>query len=95
MFKEITTDKGVLKYRLPDIAEGYEFLSYVDSIKTSSEVFIIKGRIIRNMGHLLDFSALGHEKYQEVLSDKSMRDALSEISKEVFDDIIELLGKKI
>lgn len=94
--KEIITPRGVLKYRLPDISEGYTFLSYVDSIKNAAEVFVIKGRIIKNMGSLLAYSELGYASYDEVLNDKeNMRDALSEISKEIFDDIIELLGKKV
>lgn len=94
--KEIVTPKGVLKYRLPDISEGYTFLSYIDSIKNAAEVFIIKGRIIKNMGNFISYSELGYLSYDEVLNDKeNMRDALSEISKDIFDDIIELLGKKI
>lgn len=94
--KEIITNKGVLKYRLPDISEGYEFLSYVDSVSNAADVFKIKGRIIKAMGFLIEFKELGYETYSEVLNDKeNMRDALAEISKEIFDDIIELLGKKV
>lgn len=93
---QIETNKGVLKYRLPDISEGYEFLCYVDTIKENSDVFRIKAKIIKNMGHLLDFKELGYENYSEVLNDKeNMRNALAEISKAIFDDILELLGKKI
>jgi RecJ-like exonuclease len=93
---EIKTNKGVLKYRLPDISEGYDYLSLVDVINTSSDVFIIKSKIIKKMGELLEFKELGYETYQDVLNDKeNMREALSEISKNIFDDIIELLGKKI
>lgn len=93
---EIVTNKGVLKYRLPDISEGYDYLSLVDVITTSADVFIIKSKIIKKMGDLLEFKELGYETYQEVLNDKeNMRDALSEISKNIFDDILELLGKKI
>jgi hypothetical protein len=93
---EIATNKGVLKYRLPDISEGYEFLCYVDTIKDSSDMFRIKAKIIKNMGHLIDFKELGYVDYVEVLNDReNMRDALAEISKVIFDDILELLGKKI
>ena len=95
MFK-VTTPKGDLEYRLPDISEGYEFLCYVESVEKSTDVFKIKSKIIKNMGDLIEFKKLGYENYQEVLNDKeNMRDALSEISKAIFDDILELLGKKI
>lgn len=94
--KEIATNKGALKYRLPDIAEGYEYLAIIDTIKTSSDVFKVKSKIIAAMGDLLEYKELGYADYKEVLNDKeNMRDALAEVSKHIFDDIIELLGKKI
>ena len=94
--KEVVTPKGALKYRLPDISEGYDYLCMVDQVFTNEDVFRIKSKIIKRMGELIDFKSLGYESYQEVLNDKeNMRDALSEISKDVFDDITELLGKKI
>jgi hypothetical protein len=93
---QVETKKGVLKYRLPDISEGYEFLCFVDNIQTASDVFRVKSKIIKNMGDMVEFKSLGYENYQEVLNDKeNMRDALSEISKAIFDDILELLTKKI
>lgn len=93
---KVTTPKGDLEYRLPDISEGYEFLCYVETIQTSSDVFKIKAKIIKNMGDFLSYDKLGYTSYSEVLNDKeNMRDALSEISKAIFDDILELLGKKI
>ena len=93
---KVNTPKGDLEYRLPDISEGYEFLCYVETLQTSSDVFKIKAKIIKNMADLVDFKKLGYIDYQEVLNDKeNMRDALSEISKAIFDDILELLGKKI
>lgn len=93
---QINTPKGDLKYRLPDISEGYDYLCYVDTLQKSSDIFRIKAKIIRNMGELIEFKELGYDNYQEVLDDKeNMRDALSEISKAVFDDICELLGKKV
>ena len=93
---QIETPKGALKYRLPDISEGYEFLCYVDSVKTASDVFRVKSKIIKNMEPMVEFKSLGYENYQDVLNDKeNMRDALSEISKAIFDDILELLTKKI
>jgi hypothetical protein len=93
---KVNTPKGDMEYRLPDISEGWEYLCYVETIETSSDVFKTKAKIIKNMGDLVEFKKLGYETYQEVLNDKeNMRDALGEISKAVFDDILELLGKKI
>jgi hypothetical protein len=96
MSLKVNTPKGDLKYRLPDISEGYEYLCFVETIQTSSDVFKIKAKIIKHMSELIEFKELGYDNYQEVLNDKeNMRDALSEISKAIFDDILELLGKKI
>lgn len=93
---EVSTNKGALKYRLPNIAEGYEYLSLVDTVQTPSDVFRIKSKIIAKMGDLVSYKELGYSDYQEVLNDKeNMREPLSEVSKAIFDDIMELLTKKI
>lgn len=92
---EKQTKMGALKYRLPNIAEGYDYLTLVDQVASAEDVFRIKGKIIHKMGDLLDYKALGYADYNEVLNDKeNMRVPLSEISKEIFDDIVELIAKK-
>jgi hypothetical protein len=48
------------------------------------------------MGDLLSYKDLGYKDYAEVLNDKDvMREPLTDISKEIFDDILELLAKKL
>lgn len=92
---EIITSKGVLKYRLPNIAEGYDYLCMVDEVSTSKDIFRIKSLIINRMGNLIEFKELGYSSYSEVLEDKEvMRHVLSEISEKIFDDILELIAKK-
>ena len=92
---EKQTKKGVLKYRMPDIGEGYAYLAMVEAITTNADVFRIKSKIIKQMGELIDFKELGYENYQEVLNDKeNMRHAIGEIGNEIFNDILELIGKK-
>lgn len=92
---EKKTDVGVLKYRMPNIVEGYEFLSMVESINGASGFFKAKAKFISNLGPLLDFSSCGYKSYDELLDDKvNMMHPLSEISQEVFDDITGALQKK-
>jgi hypothetical protein len=92
---EKNTDKGVLKYRMPNVVEGYEFLSMIEAVSDSAGFFKAKARFIANLGPLLDFSACGYSNYSELLDDKkAMMHPLSEISQELFDDITEALQKK-
>ena len=92
---EKKTEKGVLKYRMPNIVEGYEFLSMIEAVNGSSGFFKAKARFIENLYPLLDYKHLGYADYSEVLDDKStMLHPLSEISQEVFDDITGALAKK-
>jgi hypothetical protein len=80
---------------MPNIAEGYEFLSMIDSIKTSGDFFRIKGKFIAGMSQLLDYSTLGYASYDELLNDKdNMMHPLTQISQEIFDDISGALAKK-
>jgi hypothetical protein len=93
--KEIKTKKGLIKYRLPNIVEGFEFLAMIDAIKTNSDFFKVKAKFIANLGSLLDYSDCGYKSYDELLLDKdNMMFPLSQISQEVFDDITGALAKK-
>jgi hypothetical protein len=92
---EKQTGKGVLKYRMPNIVEGYEFLSMIESVNGSSGFFKAKAKFISNLSPLLDYSACGFSSYDELLNDKeNMMHPISEISQEVFDDITGALAKK-
>ena len=94
-WQEKKTEKGVLKYRMPNIVEGYEFLSMVESVDGASGFFKAKAKFIANLSPLLDYSLLGYSDYSELLEDKTnMMHPLSEISQEVFDDITGALAKK-
>lgn len=92
---EKVTPKGVLKYRLPNIAEGYEFLSLCERIKTGADLLRIKGKFISIMSPLVDYKSLGYSSYLEMLEDKdNMYSALDEIASEIYEDILAVLGKK-
>lgn len=89
------TNKGVLKYRLPNIAEGYEYLALIENVNTNSDLFRIKGQFILKMSDLLEWKELGYETYDDVLNDKAnMKLALSEIAGEIFQDITGSFEKK-
>lgn len=95
----IKTKKGDLAYRLPDIAEGYAYLALIEAMDGSGDIFRARGKIIKMMGEgdepLLDFKALGYENYQQVLDDKeNMREPLTAIAKEIFEDAMDLVRKK-
>jgi hypothetical protein len=92
---EKNTKKGVLKYRMPNIVEGFEFLSMIEAIKTSGDFYRVKGKFIAGMSCLLDYSALGYDGYDKLLEDKeNMLHPMSEIAQEVFNDITGALAKK-
>lgn len=94
-WKEKSTSKGVLKYRMPNIAEGYEFLALVDQLKTASDVISVKGKFLNNMGKLIDYKELGYKAWDDVLEDKeAMTIPLSEIVHELFSDITGAFAKK-
>jgi hypothetical protein len=92
---EKKTDKGILKYRMPNVVEGYEFLALIETVNGSSGFFKAKAKFISNLYPLLDYSSLGYKDYSDLLDDKvTMMHPLSEISQEVFDDITGALAKK-
>jgi hypothetical protein len=89
------TKKGVLKYRLPNIAEGYEYLALIDTVEKNSDLFKIKAQFIMKMSDLLEWKELGYESYNEVLNDKeNMKTILSDIASEIFSDITGTFEKK-
>jgi hypothetical protein len=93
--KEIKTPKGVLKYRLPNIQEGYHYLSMVDKISTSQDHWKIKGRFIADMHSLVEWKELGYKTYDEFLNDKENNaEACSDIADDILSDVISLVKKK-
>lgn len=93
--KIVKTKKGDLEYRLPDISEGYEYLALVERLDEPGDMYRARGKIIGRMGDLIEFKALGYNSYEEVLGDKeNMREPLTVIAKEIFEDAMDLIRKK-
>jgi len=93
--KEKNTPKGILKYRMPNVIEGFEFLSMIETIKTGGDLFRIKGKFINKMDSLIDYKSCGYQSWEELISDKeNMFHPLSEIAQEIFDDVTGVLVKK-
>lgn len=94
-WKEKKTDKGVIKYRMPNIVEGFDLLGLLDLGKDEKNPFRIKAKFISSMGNLVDLSGCEHKSYDEALNDRdAMIIPLSEIADEVFSDLIGAIGKK-
>ncbi|MCS6281436.1 MAG: hypothetical protein HUM72_12460 [Dolichospermum sp.] len=92
---EKSTLKGTLKYRMPNVVEGYEFLSMIETVSGAAGYFKGKAKFISNLGPLLDFSACGYKDYSELLMDKeNMMSPLTEIAQDVLTDITDALAKK-
>lgn len=94
-WKEIETPGGILKYRLPDIAEGFDFLAVIERISCAQDVFKIKGNFSRMMGPMIDYNGLGYASYDEFLRDRENNTAaMAAIADEFFIEITRALGKK-
>ena len=92
---EKETPKGVLKYRMPNIEEGYYFLSAIEKMGSAQDVWRAKGKFISMMSDMVDFKSIGYESYNDFLSDRENNgQAMSEMVSDVFDTITSELGKK-
>lgn len=92
---EKNTEKGVLKYRLPNIEEGFEFLSSVERIQSLQDAYKVKGKFVPKMKFLIDYGSIGYKSWEEFLDDKDNNFvAVAEIADEIFVDIVKVLGKK-
>ena len=94
-WREIKTEKGILKYRLPNIEEGFAFLALIDTVRTLQDGFRIKGSFIPKMKDLVDYKALAYESYEDFLDDTENNFyAMAQIADEVFGSIMDVLLKK-
>lgn len=94
-WKEIETPKGILKYRYPDISEGFDFLAQIQKIDKAQDVFKVKGTFARLMGDMIDWNAMNYESYGDFLSDLDNNYIpMARICDEVFVEITKALGKK-
>lgn len=100
-FKEIKTNKGTLKYRMPLADEVYDVIAWYniekpDDMTQTQKVLKMKQGLIKNMAPLIDCSALdGVSNYDEVRSDpKTFTMALGDIADEVLGFVGEVFQKK-
>ena len=94
-YSEKKTEKGVLKYRMPNIEEGYYFLSAIEKMGNAQDVWKAKGKFISMMAEMLDYKEIGYESYDDFLHDRDNNgEAVSEIVTEVFEVITRDLAKK-
>lgn len=64
------TERGVLKYRMPNILESYDILECSGITNGAPSQLKMKRNIIASMGYLLDFSAIENvETYEDLLND--------------------------
>lgn len=84
---EKKTDKGILKYRMPNILEAYDF---IDSSGVSAGAKIgpvmLKRNVIKSMGVIIDHSGIeGASRYEDLLD---MVDEMIHPLGEIADEII-------
>jgi hypothetical protein len=84
-----------LKYRLPNIEEGFYFLALIERIENYTDIFRIKGKMLGQMAEMICYKDLGYESFKEFLEDKENNlHAAQEIAEEVYEDIVGALKKK-
>lgn len=93
---EKQTERGVLKYRMPNILELYDLLDASGVNGGMSEILKVKRNVIAHMGKLIDYSEIeGASSYEELLN---MLDVmilpLSEIADELIAKILDVSKKK-
>lgn len=93
---EKQTEKGVLKYRMPNVLEVYDLLDLSGVNNGITETLKIKRNVIQHMSALVDFSGIeGVSSYEELLNmPEDMILPLSDIADEVIAKIFEVFKKK-
>jgi hypothetical protein len=93
---EKQTEKGVLKYRMPDILEVYDLLD-VSSLADKGNLLKTKKKIIKEMGPMLDWSGIdGVNSYDDLIKDfDTFALVTSEIADEILVKIVSVFRKKI
>jgi len=94
--KEIKTERGVLKYRMPNIIEAYSFLGLIKVLEPGINSLTVKGNAIEHLHIFLDYSQLkGVSSYEDLLSDVTdMSESLGEIADEILAKALEVFKKK-
>lgn len=90
------TEKGVLKYRMPNILESYDILECSGITEGKPSQLKMKRNIIASMGYLIDFSEVeGVSSYDDLLNDtENMIIPLGEIADEVIVKAFSAFKKK-
>ena len=93
---EKQTDKGVLKYRMPNILESYDILECSGITEGKPSQLKMKRNIIASMGYLIDFSEIKEvSSYDDLLNDtENMIVPLGEIADEVIVKAFSAFKKK-
>lgn len=93
---EKKTEKGILKYRMPNILEAYDILEVSGISAGETSALKMKRNIIASMHNLLDFSLIeGVSSYEELLNDLDvMLIPLGEIADEIIFKSFEVFKKK-
>lgn len=93
---EKQTDKGVLKYRMPNVLEVYDLLDASGVNNGTVDTLKIKRNVIASMGSLLNYSDLSEvSSYEDILSNpEDMILPLTEIADEVIEKIFTVFKKK-
>lgn len=94
--KEIQTEKGILKYRMPNILESYDILESSGVTEGKPSQIKMKRNIVASMGHLIDFSGIeGATSYDDLLADtENMFIPLGDIADEVIVKAFSAFKKK-
>jgi hypothetical protein len=90
------TEKGILRYRMPNILESYDILECSGITEGKPSQLKMKRNIIASMGYLLDFSEIEEFKsYDDLLNDtECMIVPLGEIADEVIVKAFSAFKKK-
>ena len=93
---EKQTEKGILKYRMPNILEAYDILEVSGITDSKPSQLKMKRNIIASMSYLVDFSEIeGVGSYDELLMDtENMIVPLGEIADEVIVKAFNAFKKK-
>jgi hypothetical protein len=94
--KEIKTEKGVLKCKMPDILEYYSILIGSGISKGVTDPIEIRINTIKAMEPLMIISELdGYNSYQDLLADsENMLLPLSEMADDLVSKLLEVFKKK-
>ena len=95
-YKEIKTEKGILKYRMPNIVEAYKFLGKIGVFKKDQDMGEIKGKAIEELAIFLDIKGIPNvATFDDLLVDiEKMAEPLSDIADEVLRKALLVFKKK-